>query len=312
LDLFVTIEQFMTDDTDWADLVLPACHYLEQYGLHTSYWHHYNQIVVPVCQPYYESVPDIEIFEELARRLGYEKYFPRERTGMDYIKMLIGENTDVGAATSPNGPVRLSEEWCPLVPYKDGNFNTPSGKFEFYSSAMAERGKKFKGDFCPVPRFAEPDESLQGTPELARKYPLSVISQHPAFRTHSQYYTLPWIKEIEGPPRRLMSREDAGTRGIADGDKVRVFNDRGKLEDIVAVVSIRVNPGVVELSSGMWVKVGGSINKLTSLSLGGPRDVLAENGILYEYHPLMDGNTTAYFNTLVEIQKCSAVKEACF
>ncbi len=68
----------MTDDTDWADLVLPGCHFLEQYGLHTSYWHHYNQVLVPVCQPYYEAVPDLEIWSELARRLGYEEYFPPE------------------------------------------------------------------------------------------------------------------------------------------------------------------------------------------------------------------------------------------
>ncbi len=98
LDMFVVIEQFMTDDTDWADLVLPACHFLEQYGLHTSYWHHYNQILVPVCQPYFEAVPDVEIFEELGRRLGYEEYFPRYRNGIDYIRMLVGMNTDVDAA----------------------------------------------------------------------------------------------------------------------------------------------------------------------------------------------------------------------
>lgn len=303
LDLFVVIEQFMTDDTDWADLVLPGCHFLEQYGLHTSYWHHYNQVLVPVCQPYYESVPDLEIFEELGRRLGFEEYFPRERTGLDYIRMLIGDNTDVDGAVSPNGPVRLSEDWCPLVPYENGNFNTPSGKFEFYSYSMEERGKKFEGDYCPVPHYTEPDESVPGTPELAKKYPLSVISQHPAFRTHSQYYNLPWIKEIEGPAKVFINKVDADSRGIKDGDMTAVFNDRGRLENIMAKVSIRVKPGVVELSSGMWVKLGGSVNKLTSLSIGGPRDVMKENGIMYEYHPLLDGNTTGYFNTLVEIQK---------
>jgi hypothetical protein len=64
-----------------------------------------------------------------------------------------------------------------------------------------------------------------------------------------------------------------------------------------------VKRGVIELSSGMWVKYGGSVNKLTGLSLGGPRDVMAEDGIMYEYHPLLDGNTTAYFNTLVQVEK---------
>lgn len=303
LDMFVTIEQFMTDDTDYADLVLPACHYLEQYGLHPSYWHNYNQILVPVCQPPYECVPDIEIFEELGRRLGYEAYFPRERTGLDYIRALIGRECDVDAAVSPNGPVRNPEKWCPEIPYQNGEFDTPSGKLELYSSVMEERGKKFPGEFCPLPDFFEPAESVLATPDLAKRYPLNVISQHPAFRTHSQYYNLPWIQEIEGPAKLFMSREDAEARGIRDGDLVRVFNDRGELKNIIAKVGIRVKPGVIELSSGMWVKLGGSVNKLTGLYPGGPRDILRDGGIMREYHPLVDGNTGSYFNTLADVRK---------
>lgn len=307
LDMFVVIEQFMTDDTDWADLVLPACHFLEQYGLHTSYWHHYNQILIPVCQPYFEAVPDVEIFEELGRRLGYEEYFPRYRNGIDYIRMLVGMNTDVDAAISPRGPALVSEEWAPDIPYKDGKFNTPSGKFEFYSSIMEERGKKYSGDYYPLPHFIEPEESIRSTPDLAKKYPLCIVSQHPSFRCHSQYYNLPWIQEIEGPAKLHINAADAAARGIKDGDKIRIFNDRGELKDILAAVSIIVKPGVVELNSGMWVKLGGNVNVLTSLSQGGPRDTLKEKGIMYEYKPLYDGNTTGYFNTLVQVEKMQEV-----
>ena len=73
-----------------------------------------------------------------------------------------------------------------------------------------------------------------------------------------------------------------------------------------ARVGIRLKPGVVEMSSGMWVKLGGSVNKLTKLVPAGPRDILEEDGILYDYNPLLDGNTGSYFNTLVEIEKMSA------
>lgn len=301
LDLFVVIEQFMTDDTDWADVVLPACHFLEQYGFHPSYWHHYNQIVVPVCQPYYEAIPDIEIWAELARRMGYEAYFPREMTGLDWIRILIGDECDVDSMVSPKGPALLPEIWCPDVPYSDYNFTTPTGKVELYSVGMEERGKEVPGDFCPVPRFIEPEESPVGTPELAQKYPLTIISQHPSFRTHSQFYNLPWVQEIEGPAKVFINQKDAEDRGIKDGDKVAIFNNRGRLENILVKVSIRVQAGVVELSSGMWVKLGWSVNKLSSLSIGGPRDL--DDGIMYEYQPFLDGNTTAYFNTLVDIAK---------
>ena len=152
-------------------------------------------------------------------------------------------------------------------------------------------------------KFQEPAESVYATPELAKKYPLNVIPQHPAFRTHSQYYNLPWIQEIEGPARIFMSREDAAARGIQDGDLVRIFNDRGELKNIIARVGVRVKSGVIEMSSGMWVKLGGSVNKLTGVYPAGPRDILQEHGIMQEYHPLLDGNTGSYFNTLVEVQK---------
>lgn len=111
---------------------------------------------------------------------------------------------------------------------------------------------------------------MPGTPELAKKYPINVISQHPAFRTHSQYYNLPWIQEIEGPAKIFINEEDAAKRKIRDGELVRVFNDRGELVNIKACVSRRVKPGVAEMSSGMWVKLGGSINKLTLRSAGRP------------------------------------------
>lgn len=301
LDMFVVIEQFMTDDTDYADLVLPGCHYLEQYGVHPSYWHNYNQVLVPAVKPPYECVPDIEIFCELGRRLGYGQYFPREMTGLDYARLLIGRECDFDQLVSPKGPARNPEKWCPRVPYK--TFDTPSGKFEFHSSVLEARGREVPGRFNPLPQYYEPDESVEATPELAKKYPLNIISQHPAFRTHSQYYNLPWIQEIEGPAKVFMSREDAEKRGIKDGDMVRIFNDRGQLENITAKVGIRLKEGVVEMSSGMWVKLGGSVNKLTKLVPAGPRDILAEDGILRDYNVLLDGNTGSYFNTLVEIER---------
>ena len=100
---------------------------------------------------------------------------------------------------------------------------------------------------------------------------------------------------------------DAEASGIKTGDKVRIYNDRGELKDILAAVSIIVKPGVVELNSGMWVKLGGSVNVLTSLSQGGPRDILKEKGIMTEYNALYDGNTTGYFNTLVEVERMQEV-----
>ncbi len=70
-----------------------------------------------------------------------------------------------------------------------------------------------------------------------------------------------------------------------------------------------MKPGVVEFNSDMWVKLGGSVNVLTSQSQGGPRDILKEKGIMKEYNALYDGNITGYFNTLVQIKKMQEVEE---
>lgn len=300
LDLFVCIEQFMTDDTQWADLVLPACTIFEQWGVHPSYRHQYLQIQVPAIKPMHESMPDIDFWAELGRRMGYEEYFPKVKTGSDWLRELLPEDFDISQAMHPNGPVRLPARFCPPVPNMLGAVNTPSGKIELYSLTYEERGKKFPGEWNPLPVFYPPFESARGDPERAKKYPLQMTSQHPPYRTHSQFYNLPYIYEIDGPPWIGMNPEDAAVRGIKNGDKVRVYNDRGEARVIARLVNGN-KCGVVELDSGYYVKTGANANMLMDPRAAGPRDVGV--GIMTEYDFQLDGHTIPYNDCLVEVEK---------
>ena len=300
LELFVSMELFMTDDTDWADLVLPASDTFEQWGIHPSYWHPYLQIEQPVIEPLYESKPDVDFWSELGRRMGYEKFFPEGYTGREWLREFLTEDLDLDKILRTNDHIRVPEKYAPRIPWSDRVFDTPTGKVELYSTGMEERGKKFPGDWNPVPHFAETAESPVSRPDLYRKYPLMLISQHASYRTHCQWFNVEEIKEIEGPPGIFINEKDARDRGIENGERIRVFNDRGEIS-LVAKLTNRLKPGVCEINSGNWVKSKGSANVLLEQLIGGPRDVGA--GIMEEYDFERDGHTIAYFNCLVQVKK---------
>lgn len=300
LELFVSTELFMTDDTDWADLVLPAGDIFEEWGIHPSYWHPYLQIQRPVIEPLYEAKPNIDIWCELGRRMGYERFFPEEYSGLDWLKEFLPEHFNLNNALDFNGPIRLPEKYHPRVPWEDMEFDTPTGKIELYSTGMVKRAKKFPGEWHPVPLFYEPVESPVSRPDLYKKYPLMLISQHASYRTHCQWFNIEEIQEIDGPPSIFINEKDATERGIKVGDRVRVFNERGEIS-VIAKLTNRIKPGVCEINSGIWVKSKGSANVLLGEFVGGPRDV--GDGIMYEYDFELDGNTIGYFNCLVQIEE---------
>ena len=119
----------------------------------------------------------------------------------------------------------------------------------------------------PIPKYIEPWEGP--TDPLSKKYPLQLITTHFKRRAHSQFETIPWLRELQ-PQAIMISTTDAKIRRISDGDMVRVFNDRGEVV-IAAKVTERIMPGVVDLPQGAWflpdksgVDRGGCANVLTS------------------------------------------------
>ncbi len=124
-------------------------------------------------------------------------------------------------------------------------FPTPSGKIEIHSQLIAKMNHPM---IPPIPRYMESWESLNDP--LAEKYPLQLITSHYRLRAHSQFYNLPWLRELQ-TQELTINTLDAKARGIRQGDKVRVFNSRGETL-IPARVTERIMPGVVEIQEGAW------------------------------------------------------------
>ena len=265
-DLFtVVIEQFPTDTADYADIVLPATSQLEHWDVHSSYGHLQVQANPPAIAPLAEAKPNTEAFRLLAAEMGLEPELFAESDeelcsgAMRNVERGIRNDTrpDQSAFRTPDSafqgiswdrlrtgePVRLNlpETW---TPFAEGNFGTPSGKCEFYSAREAAAGRD------PLPHYVPPHEDPQTKPELAAKFPLQMVTPpNPSF-LNSTFANIESLRASAGEPVVEMHPADAGNRGIADGDRVRVFNDRGSFR-ARAVVGETVSPGVV-VSFGIW------------------------------------------------------------
>jgi anaerobic selenocysteine-containing dehydrogenase len=141
------------------------------------------------------------------------------------------------------GPVRLNYP-MDYAPFAEGNFPTPSGKCELYSPQLAAEG------LDPLPTYTPPAEDPQTLPDLARRYPLQMVSPpHPSF-LNSTFVNVDSLRLQEQGPSLEIHPVDAARRGIQNGDPVRVFNDRGSFQ-ATAVVGATVKQGVV-VSQGIW------------------------------------------------------------
>jgi anaerobic selenocysteine-containing dehydrogenase len=157
--------------------------------------------------------------------------------------------------------VAVGDDWRP---YANGAFDTPSGKAELFSAALQEQGRD------PLPAHVAASESPDGDPELARRYPLQLVTAKWSLHfLNSQYANLPRHLAAEGAMPVDLSEGDAAARGIADGTEVRVFNDRGAVL-ATARVGTKVPGGVAALPSGWWASLaegGASANALTGDTL---------------------------------------------
>ncbi|MGH9508468.1 MAG: molybdopterin dinucleotide binding domain-containing protein, partial [Terriglobales bacterium] len=155
---------------------------------------------------------------------------------------------------------RLNFGSDPFLPFAKGGFGTPSGKALLYNPKLAELG------LDPVASFIPPSESRH-TAE-ARRYPLELLARKADNFLNSTFTNLPTIQKMEERDLLEISAADAGARGIRNGDRVRVFNDRGEIF-LTARVDGVVQPGVVGARLS-WAKLSpGSrnINVLTSEKL---------------------------------------------
>lgn len=316
-------------ETRFADIILPACTNFERNDIseccnsggmandNIGGAHHRIVLYQKKCiEPLYESRPDFQIFSDLAERLGFKDDFTEGRTQEEWIKRVYDK-------TSLHDHVpfeEFKEKGYYLVPFPKDYKSTPSFRwyYEGRQDDTPDRGNPKKGtakanelatysgkiefkaqsllkfdpndnERPPVPHYIP---SWEGhTSELAKKYPLQLISPHARFSYHSHYDPTTWLNEI--PDCRIFKNgyywrtvrihpSDAEARGIKDGDIVKMYNDRGAVLG-AAFVTERMKPGVIHAyqASGIYdpIEPGkpGSVDRGGCVNLLAPSKMMSKN-----------------------------------
>ncbi|WP_223201094.1 molybdopterin dinucleotide binding domain-containing protein [Micromonospora sp. M42] len=244
-DLFtVVLEQRWTDTCDYADVVLPATMQPEHLDLQTSYGHHYTTLNLPVTRAPGEALPNTEIFRRIAAALGVD-HPAFSDSDEDLARQLLAGAPITFEELRERTYARLTGVPVGSAPYAAGGFPTPDGRARLHDPALAALGVD------PLPGYTPPAEAAD--PELARRFPLTLLTPANRYLMNSTFASLPWHTRRAGPPRLHLHPADAAAHGLADGDAVRVHNDRGAFLAAVAVDEA-TRPGCAFTYKAYWAR----------------------------------------------------------
>ncbi|MGJ7519321.1 molybdopterin-containing oxidoreductase family protein [Variovorax sp. LT1P1] len=285
-DLFTVVHEiFLTDTCDYADIVLPATTQLEQFDVHRPYGTLYTMLNQQAIAPLGEACSNAELFRRLAARMGF-----------DDPELQESDEAIARAAHDLQSPVNATLDFDQLqrdgwrrldvperyAPFADGHFPTPSGKCEFESASAAAQG------WSAVPEFIPPRESALADPALAARYPLMLLTPPARHYLNSSFSAIPSLAAEVGEPWVDLHADDAAARGIADGARVRIFNDRGAFE-AVARVGTKARTGVLVAPSIWWQKKSADGENSNAVTSDGLADI---------------GGGATYYDTAVDIERC--------
>jgi len=262
MDFMMAIDLFLTETAELADLVLPACSFMEKdalayvYGVvHGEPFAMYHKRVI---EPIGESKPDWWIWTQLARRLGLGELFPWN-SDEEVIDHLLEPSGIKEKLKENEYGVYFAEQ--DYYAYKNKKILTPSGKIEIYSKTLEEAG------YDPLPKYLEPAQSPVSTPELAKEFPLILISgaRRKAF-THTQMRHVPKLRALEPEPFAEIHPATCERYGVRDGERIRLSTRKGSITMRVKAEP-RLMPGVVSVPHG-WSQA--NVNLLTDMETRDP------------------------------------------
>jgi anaerobic selenocysteine-containing dehydrogenase len=232
LDFVVVVDQFMTDTAACADLVLPSTTMLEEEDVLPSYGHLWMQLMRPVVPPKGECRSDLAILQALAERLGFGAEMGGEPAR--WIDAVTAPFAGVSHAALEAAGGRLLPADTPPVPWADGRFKTPSGRFAF--------PERFDDDPVVPPEgalhlvFLATDHAINSQVVEARQRGPASVRVHP---------------------------RAAAARGLGDGDAATLVAPRGGRLDVRVALDPCTREDTVVAPKGDWLKHGRGFNVLT-------------------------------------------------
>ncbi|GJM03368.1 MAG: molybdopterin oxidoreductase [Rhodomicrobium sp.] len=279
-DLFlVSAEHFISDTASYADILLPATMGAEMEDMILSWGHLYLTYNTKCAEAPGEAIPNNEIFRQLAARLGFEEdnfkwsdseclenYVDWDAPACDGIDL---------AYLREHGFARLKVGTPDdRLPHAEGNFPTENGKCNFLIEGAVNfvagpfrqmyEGFQPGEPLDPLPDYTPPRESPASNPQLAEKFPLNIVSPKSHGFLNSCYANMEEKIKGQGEQFVLINAADANTRGIREGDRVEVSNQRGAFKG-EAKITDDVNEGIVVASLGYWRQLNsGTVNSISS------------------------------------------------
>ncbi len=278
IEFIVATDLYLTPSAKYADLLLPETSFMERWNIGET-WGTGNYLVLSdkLVEPPFEARTDYNWLREVAAKLGVEAEFSLGRDEKQWIEhiweatrlSMPDENLPTFAELQTQRRHLFKSK--PYVAFEDNirdpdnhPFATPSGKIEIFSKRLYDmHHPEIPALSHYVPAHEGPEDAL------AAKYPLQLITWKGKNRANSTQYANPWLQEVQ-IQKLWINPLDAEKRGIAQGDTVKIHNDRG-ISLVPAEVTQRILPGVVAMQAGAWwqpdangVDHGGCANVLSS------------------------------------------------
>ena len=246
-------DPFLSVTARYADIVLPAATYLETEDFYRSYGSYYMQYGHRAVAPFGEARSNVEVAQALAPAHGPADPIFR-MSPADIVQELFRGATGAAAKARPGAPPRQRADQHRARGRADRSAPPPAS-----SSSTPRRWPSRACRRCPT-GSPMPQEERD-----AARWPLRLLTAPGYFQSHTAFSAVPFLREREGEPCCILHPDEARARGLADGQQVRLFNERGA-SGLVLRVSDEVQPGVALVPGQRPDEeaVSGTINMLCS------------------------------------------------
>lgn len=271
IDFVVCSDVILSGSAKYADMVLPVAHAFEFVDIGSYSANPYYRYYQKISEPLYESKSDMDALRLLADKMGIGEIY--DRTDEEFVELLLDTEENIAngitfEAFQQATPVRRPTTYKGVYA-ENGVFTTTTGRYQFHIENPSPRndyGQPIE-DSWRFPGFENSLEVYPGNPML-ETYPIAFTGTHFKFNNHSSITHNPWFRELETEPWAKISTTDAAARGIAQGDHIRVFNDRGYAV-VKAIVDEGVMPGVIVTTEGWHPDqyISGHIQDLPAVDL---------------------------------------------